>query len=95
MIAFAALGLFSPALMAVHDTGKFELDGNAVSLFTDDWDRVCYQVAVTPVAQGGLGLTAQQASATVRAHAFGPGRSQGSASSARARIATKPRNNST
>jgi len=63
MIAFAALGLFSPALMAVHNTGKFELDGNADSLFTDDWDRVCYQVAVTPVAQGGLGLTTQQATA--------------------------------
>jgi hypothetical protein len=43
-----ALGAFvvSDAL-AVHDTGSFELDGNAVNnpaVLGDDWDNVCHQV---------------------------------------------------
>jgi hypothetical protein len=29
---------------AVHDTGAFELDGNATSQTSDDWDKVCHQV---------------------------------------------------
>jgi hypothetical protein len=33
--------------LAVHDTGAFELDGNAVSNSTDDWDRVCKKVTIT------------------------------------------------
>jgi hypothetical protein len=33
--------------LAVHDTGAFELDGNAVSNLTDDWDRVCKKVTIT------------------------------------------------
>ena len=37
---------------AVHDTGAFELDGNAASSTSaatppDDWDRVCHQVTGT------------------------------------------------
>ena len=28
---------------AVHDTGAFELDGNAVTTTSNDWDEVCYQ----------------------------------------------------
>jgi hypothetical protein len=32
---------------AVHDTGRFELDGNAVHNSTDDWDNVCHQVTIT------------------------------------------------
>jgi len=47
LIVFAAMGLMAPALMAVHDTGRFELDGNARSAASggaDDWDRVCHQV---------------------------------------------------
>jgi hypothetical protein len=45
LAAVLALGL-APAL-AVHDTGAFELDGNATSSTTvagDDWDHVCHQV---------------------------------------------------
>src|SRR5215208_3801817 len=47
--AAAALMLFVPAAgLAVHDTGAFELDGNAVTEAAvpgaDDWDRVCHQV---------------------------------------------------
>ena len=31
-------------VLAVHDTGRFELDGNATSSASDDWDKVCHQV---------------------------------------------------
>jgi len=54
---------------AVHDTGRFQLDGDAVSATlgtppaTDDWDKVCYQVVQKSVADGGEGLTAAQAAA--------------------------------
>jgi hypothetical protein len=45
--AVIALGI-GPAL-AVHDTGAFELDGNAVNgpAPGDDWDNVCHQVLGT------------------------------------------------
>jgi hypothetical protein len=45
--AVIALGV-APAL-AVHDTGVFELDGNAVNgpAAGDDWDNVCHQVLGT------------------------------------------------
>jgi hypothetical protein len=45
--AVLALGV-GPAL-AVHDTGAFELDGNAVNGAApgDDWDNVCHQVLHT------------------------------------------------
>ena len=39
----ALLGIFLvPAAFAVHDTGAFELDGNAVNgaVAGDDWDNV-------------------------------------------------------
>ena len=44
LAAVLALGV-APAL-AVHDTGAFELDGNAVNgpAPGDDWDNVCHQV---------------------------------------------------
>jgi hypothetical protein len=44
MVAFGVV----PAL-AVHDTGAFELDGNAVNgaAAGDDWDNVCHQVLGT------------------------------------------------
>jgi hypothetical protein len=47
--AVLAMGIAIPAARAVHDTGAFELDGNASSSTTtatapDDWDRVCHQV---------------------------------------------------
>src|SRR5262245_34918539 len=45
---FVVAGLmFVPAvLFAVHDTGAFELDGNAANglALGDDWDNVCHQV---------------------------------------------------
>ncbi len=48
VLAAAALTLMIPSSgLAVHDTGAFELDGDAVSanavLPADDWDRVCHQ----------------------------------------------------
>jgi hypothetical protein len=60
--------LVGSAALAVNATGAFELDGNAITSHTgtgapDDADRVCYQHAITTVANGGLGLTAGQASA--------------------------------
>ena len=46
--ALAALALaLAPQARAVHDTGAFELDGNATSATDDDWDRVCHEVTVT------------------------------------------------
>ena len=48
--AVLAMGIGIPAAQAVHDTGLFELDGNATSSTAspqtppDDWDRVCHQV---------------------------------------------------
>jgi hypothetical protein len=72
IIVSAAL-LFVRTVRAVHDTGSFQLDGDAATdtftvpttpvPATDDWDKVCYQVAIRPVAQGGLGLTPAQATA--------------------------------
>jgi hypothetical protein len=43
----AALALFlAGGALAVHDTGAFELDGNATNqaALGDDWDNVCHQV---------------------------------------------------
>jgi hypothetical protein len=42
-----AMGIAIPAALAVHDTGAFELDGNATNAAAtpgDDWDNVCHQV---------------------------------------------------
>src|SRR5215831_4637495 len=39
-----------PTVLAVHDTGAFELDGNATNdpaVPGDDWDNVCHQVTGT------------------------------------------------
>ena len=36
--------LFPGTAFAVHDTGAFELDGNATSSTSDDWDKVCHEV---------------------------------------------------
>jgi hypothetical protein len=49
LVALAALYLTAGA-QAVHDTGKFELDGNATNnpaVAGDDWDNVCHQVLGT------------------------------------------------
>jgi hypothetical protein len=50
VVAAAAVALINvePAA-AVHDTGAFELDGNAVNgpAAGDDWDNVCHQVLGT------------------------------------------------
>jgi hypothetical protein len=44
MAAIALAVLFIPSAFAVHDTGAFELDGNATTQTSDDWDHVCHQV---------------------------------------------------
>src|SRR3954462_3869855 len=60
--SFAAIAiavLVIPSAFAVHNTGYFELDGNAASTsgtggaIPDDWDRVCYQVT----GNSGCGTT--------------------------------------
>src|SRR5262249_31906955 len=51
LVAVAAL-FYVGGAQAVHDTGKFQLDGDAASgtnttgapAATDDWDKVCHQV---------------------------------------------------
>ena len=52
--AAAFMLLFPSGGLAVHDTGAFELDGNAVAGNApppfgpaDDWDNVCHQVTGT------------------------------------------------
>src|SRR5262249_26362573 len=65
------MGAGTAIVFGVHDTGRFQLDGDAATATntagtpaaTDDWDKVCYEVAVKPISQGGLGLTAAQATA--------------------------------
>jgi hypothetical protein len=57
------LGVFIPAVRAVHDTGLFELDGNAVSNLIDDWDRVCYQVTGSAACGTTTGTTGAIATA--------------------------------
>src|SRR5262249_5441145 len=49
LIACTAL-FFIAGAQAVHDTGAFELDGNATNnpaVLGDDWDNVCHQVTGT------------------------------------------------
>src|SRR3954451_18945861 len=48
-LALGLAGVFATSAFAVHDTGAFELDGNAVNSLAaadpgDDWDNVCHQV---------------------------------------------------
>jgi hypothetical protein len=50
MAAIAMAVVFIPSAFAVHDTGAFELDGNATNnpaVTGDDWDNVCHQVTIT------------------------------------------------
>jgi hypothetical protein len=47
LVTAGAAATFIPGAMAVHDTGSFELDGNATNnpaVPGDDWDNVCHQV---------------------------------------------------
>jgi hypothetical protein len=46
VVALGVAAAYIPGAMAVHDTGAFELDGNAVNgpAPGDDWDNVCHQV---------------------------------------------------
>ena len=49
-VTAGAAATFIPGAMAVHDTGAFELDGNATNNAAvpgDDWDNVCHQVTGT------------------------------------------------
>jgi hypothetical protein len=45
-VAVGAFAVLIPGALAVHDTGAFELDGNATNGAADgdDWDNVCHQV---------------------------------------------------
>jgi hypothetical protein len=46
LIVIVGAGLaFVRTVLAVHATGAFELDGDATSQSTDDWDRVCFEQA--------------------------------------------------
>jgi hypothetical protein len=77
LTALAATGLLASLLLAggtalaVHDTGRFQLDGDAASgtntantpTAADDWDKVCYEAVQKAIADGGEGLTAVQAAA--------------------------------
>jgi hypothetical protein len=47
VVAIGLAAVCIPGALAVHDTGAFELDGNATNdpaLAGDDWDNVCHQV---------------------------------------------------
>ena len=45
VVAALLVALLAPGnVLAVHDTGAFELDGNATSTTSDDWDKVCHEV---------------------------------------------------
>ena len=66
-----SVGMFlMQTALAVHDTGTFELDGDATNGLNtagvtgsagDDFDNVCYTHAIEPASQGGLGLSASDA----------------------------------
>jgi hypothetical protein len=45
-VAIGLAAVYIPGALAVHDTGVFELDGNATNQAApgDDWDNVCHQV---------------------------------------------------
>src|SRR5213592_1823966 len=65
VLAVAALTLLVPAgSLAVHDTGAFELDGNAVSANAvppaDDWDRVCHQATGGAICAAATNTTGAQ-----------------------------------
>jgi len=44
--------VFPGTAIAVHDTTAFELDGNATSSVSDDWDKVCHQVTGSDCSTG-------------------------------------------
>src|SRR5215217_9704182 len=47
--AVGLAGVLAISAFAVHNTGAFELDGNAVNGAApgDDWDNVCHEVTIT------------------------------------------------
>ena len=57
LVALATI-FWVTAAQAVHDTGAFQLDGNAQTSLqstppaSDDWDRVCHQVSPTACPSG-------------------------------------------
>jgi len=69
IIGIGAGAFYVQNLVAVHDTGRFQLDGDAkqstntagTPAAADDWDNVCYTHAITPVALGGGGLSTADA----------------------------------
>src|SRR5262245_61306070 len=67
VIAIGASLAYIQTVLAVHDTGVFQVDGDATQALntagtptaTDDWDRVCYQV----VFNATIGTAAQKKAA--------------------------------
>ena len=47
LLVMGGLVYFVAPASAVHDTGAFELDGDATHSTTDDWDNVCHEVTIT------------------------------------------------
>jgi hypothetical protein len=56
--------LMAGGALAVHDTGSFELDGNAVAAGSHDWDQVCYQATADARCGTTTSATATAASWT-------------------------------
>src|SRR5215471_6290696 len=72
-----------PTVLAVHDTGAFELDGNATNdpaVPGDDWDNVCHQVSPTdcpsPASPNGATATSWVAELNPNATVFTGGGSK-------------------
>src|SRR5262249_51195748 len=82
-VLLAAMGLLAfivSSALAVHDTGIFQLDGDASTATQpigpkakDDWDKVCHQV-VEPVGPGTkCGITENTSGATAATWIAEPG----------------------
>lgn len=68
--AIAMAVVFIPSAFAVHDTGAFELDGNATNnaaVAGDDWDNVCHQVTITQDTSSSIADQCASASDTTGA----------------------------
>ena len=81
MAAIAMAVLFIPSAFAVHDTGMFQLDGDAQQstpsgAVGDDWDNICAKYLASGTAAGvdkchqATGITLPSASTTAEASTF-------------------------
>ncbi len=64
MVAALATVFWVTSAQAVHDTGAFELDGNATKATSHDWDQVCFQATSDSRCGTSTGATAKAASWT-------------------------------